>query len=342
MSMKRRGFTLIELLVVIAIIAVLIALLLPAVQQAREAARRSQCKNGLKQIGLALQNYMDVAKMFPPALINSGRYNSAAFYTAPNQVLNTTGWILLLPYLDQAGPYKNYKFTDCSSVSSPYGMTVAGVDTTNVAIYSMNLGVLNCPSHPDAGTQVTSNAGLASDFYSRNQARRTSYLFNTGVFTDYDSAWTNQKSDIRQGAFGNNGAATMADIVDGTSNTALVGEAWGGAAFKTSASFGPWGLDGAHTCCHGRVVSNSSTAVAPANFYVSNYNVDWKINASYTNGGTTAPTRKQYAWGYGSGHSGGAHFVFADGAVRFLNQTMEYRTFGLINYIHDRQPIAFD
>lgn len=341
MSAKRRGFTLIELLVVIAIIAILIALLLPAVQQAREAARRSQCKNGLKQIGLALQNYLDIAKQFPPALINSGRYNNAAFYTPPNLILNTTGWALLLPQLDQAGPYKSYNFNVCSSQSSYYPpQAVSGNDTMNKAIYSMVVSVLQCPSHPEAGLLDVYAPGQAPanttpGAYTRNGARRTSYLFNTGAYTDYDPTWDNQRTNIRQGAFGNNGAARMSELTDGTANTALVGEAWGG-AWKTSTHYGPWGLVGAHTCCHGRVMSVNNNLVTQAEF--TPYASDFKINAAWTGDAF----RRQYAWGYGSGHTGGAHFAFADGTVRFLNQNMDYRTFGLVNYIHDRQPLSIE
>jgi prepilin-type N-terminal cleavage/methylation domain-containing protein len=100
---KRSGFTLIELLVVIAIIAVLIALLLPAVQQAREAARRSQCKNNLKQIGLALHNYHDMANSFPIGV-------NSSFIGTGGQRWGVSFWTLLLPYLDQAPVYNQFSF----------------------------------------------------------------------------------------------------------------------------------------------------------------------------------------------------------------------------------------
>ncbi len=142
---RRKAFTLIELLVVIAIIAILVALLLPAVQQAREAARRTQCKNNLKQWGLALHNYHDTHNTMPPALNNSGRYQSATFYSGTNRVQNTTGFVMLLPYIEQASAYAQYDFNQTGSLSNPYGQQIAGntAANPNVAITSMALPLCN-------------------------------------------------------------------------------------------------------------------------------------------------------------------------------------------------------
>ena len=112
---RRRAFTLIELLVVIAIIAILVALLLPAVQQAREAARRSQCKNNLKQSGVALHNYHDVHSQFPAALLNSGRYTTGNAKNGPTR--NTTGWTMLLTLM------KLHASRNGISITIPVGQT---------------------------------------------------------------------------------------------------------------------------------------------------------------------------------------------------------------------------
>lgn len=222
----------------------------------------------------------------------------------------------------------------------PYGYTLAGNETTNMAITSMPVPVLECPSHPSAGevsTTPAGNTGTSTGFYDRVNARRTSYLFCVGYHTDYDNPYGFYKNTlgntVRLGAFGNSGAARLRDLTDGTSNVALVGEAWGGAQYKTSTNYGPWGLKGIHTCCHGRVIS--TTAVTnPAAF--TPYAAQWHINADYAGNGT----HKQYAWGFGSGHTGGAQFLFGDGSVRFLSQNMLYQTFVLLNYIRDAQVVG--
>ena len=246
---------------------------------------------------------------------------------------NTTGWALLLPFLDQAPAYNQYNFDVCSSCSSPYGHPTSGDDSLNATVISERISVFECPSDVSAG-EVSSYGAGGTSFYARREARRTSYLFATGVFTDYNASWRTYASDVRRGAFGNDGAAKMRDLIDGSSNTILVGEATGGGN-KTSTHYGPWGLTGTHTCCHGRVVSSSSTAVAEANF--APYQAQWHINASWT---PTDPLKKTYAWVFGSKHVGGAHFLLGDGSVRLLSENMNYRTFGLLNYIADNQPIG--
>ncbi|MFM7869824.1 MAG: DUF1559 domain-containing protein, partial [Planctomycetaceae bacterium] len=143
------GFTLIELLVVIAIIAILIALLLPAVQQAREAARRTQCKNNLKQIGLALHNYHDTHGRFPPTQI------MVAYMGANNtnpQPRNHTWVSLVLPYLEQATLYSSINFSAAMHLNGVYQTL-----STGETIVSRKLPVLQCPSDPGFGGGISTH-----------------------------------------------------------------------------------------------------------------------------------------------------------------------------------------
>ncbi len=334
---RSRAFTLVELLVVIAIIGILVALLLPAVQAAREAARRMQCGNNLKQSALALHNYHDTFKVFPPALLASGRYNNSAYHAARGGVKNTTGWTMMLPFYEGGAAHSQYNFGVCSSQSSPYAAVVAGTDLINNGLYNARYPTLECPSHPNAG-QISDSGPGTTAFYSRRTAIRTSYLFSTGVFTDYDSDYSTKGSDVRRGAFGNDGAASFAAITDGTSNAIALGEAAGGGGkdSKTDSNYGPWGLTGTHTCCHGRVVSSSTTVVDATTTQVSNYPRDWHINAVW--GGTDA-LRRSYAWVFNSFHPGGAQFGLCDGSVRFLPETMDYTTLCRLAYIADGNPV---
>lgn len=233
----RRAFTLIELLVVIAIIAILIALLLPAVQQAREAARRTQCKNNLKQIGLALHNYHDVYGQFP---LN---YEATRNNDANGRARTSVSWITAsLPYFEQAALYQTLNFVD-NTGTSYNTLNNAAAQAARV----QRLTGFLCPSNPQ---QVLGNfAGNYADngpWHGNGrdiQAARTDYVGNMGwVFTGWkdcgdipqgnapwvtpDQQYNGQADGLPRvaGVFWWMGTAKISDIVDGTSSTVAVFE----------------------------------------------------------------------------------------------------------------------
>jgi len=191
----RFGFTLIELLVVIAIIAILVSLLLPAVQQAREAARRSQCKNNLKQIGLALHNYHDAHRVLPPG--NVMRSNNNERVTAP---------FLLWPFLDQQALYQKVTPADEAWGSCATGTTAA--DLKRNGVMSTVLSVFQCPSDGPSRFGTSCRA-------------RNSYLPNAGLGT-IPLAYNGSPST--PGIFYQNSSVGFRDVTDGLSGTICFSE----------------------------------------------------------------------------------------------------------------------
>ena len=184
---RHRGFTLIELLVVIAIIAVLIALLLPAVQQAREAARRTQCKNNLKQLGLALHNYHDTLLTFPPR------------ETGTSTNSRMSGFYGLLPYLEQGALYDAIKAGDPANGIPPQGPAV----WSSWSVWDVTQPWALCPSDSSGGTTV----------------KRVNYMFSVGDTIDNNAHSTNVR-----GLFSQRNGVNMGQISDGTSNTIAMAE----------------------------------------------------------------------------------------------------------------------
>lgn len=245
-------------------------------------------------------------------------------------MLNTTGFVMLLPYLDQAPLYNLYNFNVSSSWSSPYGRPQAGGmpnSTTNQPIYSKKLAVYGCPS--DSGNMLLFNyAPNTTDFYESNNAARSSMLFASGSFTDYSTSFDANLSSRELGMFGNDNSATVAQVSDGLSNTIAVGESR--QLGKTATVYGPYWGAGVHTCCHG-YTPNSCFGINSA------YNYP-PCAASAPAAGTP---KLQYAWGFGSEHVGGGHFLLGDGSVRFISENIDYtRVFNPLNRIKDGNTIG--
>jgi prepilin-type N-terminal cleavage/methylation domain-containing protein len=326
---SRRGFTLIELLVVIAIIAILIALLLPAVQQAREAARRTQCRNNLHNIGLAFHNYHDVYGRFPPPYV----------LDQTNKPFNAHSWgTYLLPYLDQAPLYNQFNFND--AFFSPF--PALGHVTNHTKLIQTPLTVFNCPSTPGRpkindfllpGAAV----GLPLDVpwkCSSSDYRSVNGILGVWYNVYYQPAVGTMAS--REGILAQPNMCTrIADVRDGTSNTLIVAE-WAGlndvyqgsrlvsSAQPTIASAGAGGSGG----CWADVINGES----------------WLSGSLYDGTGSTGPclinctnadTRNVYSF-----HEGGVFVLLADGSVRFISENLSTITFARLVAKGDGSPVG--
>ncbi len=301
----RCGFTLIELLVVIAIIAVLIALLLPAVQQAREAARRSQCKNNLKQIGLALHNYHDSMQTFPPG-------NATC-----NPCLGYAGWSTggnsghslqasILPYMDQAPLYNilNWRIG--------YDYNNSAGDATHALAVKTILPAYICPS---------STTSMFMTYGSLTQAV-TQYV---GI------AGTTPVAIPTSGTFFKNSKTTLAKYVDGASNTMIVGE-YSGLAKGT----GTMQTDAQATGAHTGAVWYGCQDEPNGNFVGGGYRgVAFAPNVAYL-----TPPASQSNQSLKSQHVGGVHGLMGDGSVRFISDNININTLLFLADVADGNVIG--
>jgi prepilin-type N-terminal cleavage/methylation domain-containing protein/prepilin-type processing-associated H-X9-DG protein len=336
LARSRKGFTLVELLVVIAIIGILIALLLPAVQAAREAARRSQCGNNAKQIGLGLHNYHSVYGTFPPAVLNSGALAKTNY---EGGVKNTTGWALLLPFMEQQPLWSKLDFK-CAFGRGYLGSNTAAdivLPDVNAPYLATRINVYECPSARNMGEFVAYNTTYTNYLTNPQGAYRTNWFFSAGVLTEQSSPYANYGSDIRQGMFGAQQGCTFAKIQDGSSNCLACGEGIGNVTGVCGGvHWGPIALFGNYTNIFGRVESSSSTGTITFTWI---HQTNFTINSKAQTNGTTNYTCRT-ASVFGSDHPGGANFVLGDGSVRFLAETLDYLTLCRLAYIHDGEPVT--
>jgi prepilin-type N-terminal cleavage/methylation domain-containing protein/prepilin-type processing-associated H-X9-DG protein len=301
-SRRRVGFTLIELLVVIAIIAILIALLLPAVQQAREAARRTECRNVLKQWGLALHNYHDTN--------NRMTYSGQAFAASmATPIANNMSWyVSLLPYVDQ-GPLFNQ-----------FNMSVHYNHATNYPLKAQGFSLLWCASSSQADRQADQESGSSVPFTQRPYtAHYCGFMGVKGTIPNSNPPATfpitgNTTTD--HGGFTSNGTMfpntclNFRDVTDGLSNTFMLGESSNDHFSGWSRNYRAWTQGASGTATGGS-----------ASYFAKNVARGIQTNSGWT-GGNAQRLYNDVA--FNSPHTGGCHFLMGDGSVKFVSANIDW------------------
>ena len=331
----RLAFTLVELLVVIAIIGTIVGLLLPAVQSAREAARQLECTNNLKQIGIAFQNHIDARGFFPPANVSDPTITCCA----------GAGWAwgtLILPFIDQSGLYDqlspNLEFPAATGRNAP---STVGASATLAPLVQTNISGFRCPSDPAGWLATTEDAGCDSGASGKSLLGRTPstrYARSNYVVSMHDLAVQNDmRSSKLNGISFSNSRVKFKDLTDGSNYTLAAGEridkVLGGLAAGNPAPKHPasavWAVsnlagyanpDGTNFCFWRGMIQQGASANYPINDF------------------STVDTSKAFS----SFHADGAMFVFCDGSVRFLNQSINSTTFQYLANRKDGKSVSKD
>ncbi len=358
-----RGFTLIELLVVITIIAILVAFLLPAVQQARESARRLQCRSNLKQIGLAVANYESVHTVFPPSVLRQEDGNPLPPSNDPNATIkyrgHWTGYHFLLPFLDQPALHNKYNFS---------GTWISSLtDSTDRRSWLLNrtyLDILVCPTSSHESNTIGDDGNTPNSGHFMSGAP-TDYAFchgsdiiravpgQNGGCSGGDLNYWSQWPERHRGAFGYNSFCKNAQMRDGPSATIILGEKAGGRmpaeppllmvefpwAMAAVMYFAPTrGIGGNPAWVAGPFGVTRDVQLPQCPDAPSSAGVPYPMNPAVRTFNALSNDRPFYS--FQSSHNGGAHFLFGDGAVRFLNEGIDISLYAALSTIDGGEPVT--